>query len=127
MRIGQIAVTVKDLERAITFYRDVLGLDFLFQAPPSMAFFNCGGIRLLLGVPEGPEHDHPASIIYYRVDDIQTAHAGMVARGAESTGDPHLVAKMPDHDLWMAFIKDTEGNTLGLMSEVRPPAAASEE
>jgi methylmalonyl-CoA/ethylmalonyl-CoA epimerase len=121
-RIGQIAVNIKDLDRAVGFYRDVLGLTFLFQAPPSLAFFDCGGVRLMLSPPEGPEHDHPASVIYYVVDDLEAAYAGIVARGAESFDGPHLIAKMPDHDLWMAFVKDTEGNHVGLMSEVRPPA-----
>jgi methylmalonyl-CoA/ethylmalonyl-CoA epimerase len=124
-RIGQIAINVKDLNRAISFYRDVLGLTFLFQAPPSLAFFDCGGVRLMLSPPERPEHDHPASAIYYLVDDIENAYAGMVARGAESAGEPHMIAKMPDHDLWIGFINDTEGNLVGLMSEVRPPAVAN--
>lgn len=123
-RMGQIAINVKDLDRAIAFYRDVLGLTFLFQAPPSLAFFDCGGVRLMLSPPERPEHDHPASVIYYLVDDIQAAYAGMVARGADSAGEPHMITKMPDHDLWMAFFNDTEGNLVGLMSEVRSPAPA---
>ena len=76
----------------------------------------------MLSPPERPEHDHPASVIYYVVDDIESAYAGMVARGAESAGAPHMIAKMPDHDLWIGFINDTEGNLVGLMSEVRPPA-----
>ena len=122
-RIGQIAINIKDLDRAVAFYRDVLGLTFLFQAPPSLAFFDCGGVRLMLSPPEGREHDHPSSVIYYVVDDIHAAHADVVGRGAESVGEPHLLAKMPDHDLWMAFVNDTEGNLVGLMSEVRPPAA----
>jgi predicted enzyme related to lactoylglutathione lyase len=124
-RIGQIAVNIKDLDRAVAFYRDVLGLTFLFQAPPSLAFFDCGGVRLMLSPPEGPEHDQPGSVIYYVVENIQAAYAGIVARGAESAGEPHMIAKMPDHDLWMAFVKDSEGNLVGLMSEVRPPAVAN--
>ncbi|HEX3245191.1 MAG TPA: VOC family protein [Chloroflexota bacterium] len=124
-RIGQIAVNIKDLDRAVAFYRDVLSLTFLFQAPPSLAFFDCGGVRLMLSPPEGPEHDHPGSVIYYVVENIQAAYAGIVARGAESAGEPHMIAKMPDHDLWMAFVKDSEGNLVGLMSEVRPPAVAN--
>jgi methylmalonyl-CoA/ethylmalonyl-CoA epimerase len=124
-RIGQIAVNIKHLDRAVAFYRDVLGLTFLFQAPPSLAFFDCGGVRLMLSPPEGPEHDHPGSVIYYVVENIQAAYAGILARGAESAGEPHMIAKMPDHDLWMAFVKDSEGNLVGLMSEVRPPAVAN--
>ena len=121
--IGQIAVRAKDLDRAVAFYRDVLGLRLLFQAPPGLAFFDCGGVRLMLSVPEGSEHDHPASIIYYVVDDLPSAWAGLLERGAEAVSEPHLLAKMPDHDLWMGFIADSEGNTVGLMSEVRPPSS----
>ncbi|HSG40837.1 MAG TPA: VOC family protein [Thermoanaerobaculia bacterium] len=116
-QIGQISVTVYDLERAVAFYRDTLGMSLLFQAPPKMAFFDCGGIRLMLSLPEVPEFDHPASILYYKVEDIHAAHAALRERGADIRSEPHLVAKMPDHELWMAFLKDTEGNTLALMSE----------
>jgi methylmalonyl-CoA/ethylmalonyl-CoA epimerase len=121
-RIGQIAVTVRDLERAIRFYRDSLGMRFLFQAPPQMAFFDCGGVRLLIGVPERPEHNHPASIIYYRVADIHAAHNTLRQRGVTFITAPHLVAKLPDHDLWLADFRDSEENILALMSEVRPAA-----
>jgi methylmalonyl-CoA/ethylmalonyl-CoA epimerase len=121
-RIGQISVPVQDLDRAVTFYRDTLGLPFLFQAP-GLAFFTCAGVRLMLSRPEAPEHDHPASIIYYVVADLQAAHQALTQRGVTFVDAPHLIARMPDHDLWMAFLKDSEGNTLALMSEVRPPAA----
>jgi predicted enzyme related to lactoylglutathione lyase len=118
-QIGQISVTVHDLDRAVAFYRDVLGMKFLFQAPPKLAFFDCGGIRLMLGVPEEAEFDHPGSILYYKVDDIQATWKSLSDRGADLRGEPHLLARMPDHELWMAFFRDTEGNTLALMSEVR--------
>ena len=118
-QIGQIAITIHDLDRAVAFYRETLGMRFLFQAPPKMAFFDCGGIRLMLGVPDDSEFDHPASILYYKVDDIRAAHAALRDKGADFRSEPHLVAKMPDHELWMAFLKDSEGNTLALMSEVR--------
>src|SRR5215216_145938 len=114
-RVGQIAVPVNDLDRAVAFYRDVLGLRLLFQAPPGLAFFDCGGVRLMLSAPEGSEHDSPASIIYYVVDDLPSAWAGLLERGAEAVSEPHLLAKMPDHDLWMGFIADSEGNMVGLM------------
>jgi methylmalonyl-CoA/ethylmalonyl-CoA epimerase len=125
-RIGQIAVPIRDLDRAVAFYRDVLGLRLLFQAPPGLAFFDCGGVRLMLSVPEGPAQVHGSSIIYYLVDDLPAAWAAVTARGAApATGagqaEPHPIARMPDHDLWMAFIQDSEGNLVGLMSEVRPP------
>lgn len=121
-RIGQIAVTVHDLDRAIRFYRDTLGMRFLFQAPPQMAFFDCGGVRLLIGVPERPDLDHPASIIYYQVADIRVAHDTLRQRGVKFVTAPHLVAKLPDHDLWLADFRDSEDNILALMSEVRPAA-----
>ncbi len=117
-RVGQIYVRVSDLEKAIEFYRDSLGMKFLFQVP-KMAFFDCGGIRLMLGPPETPEFDHPASIIYYRVNDIHGAYRSLTEQGVTFTGEPHLVAKLPDHELWMVFFKDQDGNTLALMSEVR--------
>ena len=93
-RIGQIFVNVKDLERAIAFYRDMLGMTFLFQAPPAMAFFDCGGIRLMLGVADKPELDHAASIIYYKVDDIEKVYETFKARGVEFIVKPHLVANL---------------------------------
>src|SRR5436190_17768120 len=106
-RIGQIAVPIRDLDRAVAFYRDVLGLRLLFQAPPGLAFFDCGGVRLMLSIPEGPESAHGSSAIYYLVDDIQVAWAAVTARGAQpataGAPEPHLIARMPDHDLWMAF------------------------
>ncbi len=117
-RIGQIFVNVHDLDRAIAFYRDVLGMTFLFQAPPNMAFFDCNGIRLMLGVADRPELDHPASIIYYKVDDIERVYEIFKARGAEFVVKPHLVAPMPTYDLWLADFRDSEGNLLALMSEV---------
>jgi predicted enzyme related to lactoylglutathione lyase len=119
-QIAQISMTARDVARAVSFYRDTLGLKLLFEAPPQMAFFDCGGIRLMVGVPTEPEFDHPGSILYFRVDDIRSAHATFQERGVTFRSEPHLVAKMPDHELWMAFFHDSEGNTLALMSEVRP-------
>ena len=117
-RIGQIFVNVKDLDRAITFYRDTLGMTFLFQAPPNMAFFDCGGIRLMLGIADRPEINHIASIIYYKVDDIERVYEVFNAAGVEFIVKPHLVAPMPTYDLWLADFRDSEGNILALMSEV---------
>lgn len=116
-RIGQIAVVVRDLERAVRFYRDTLGLTLLFQAPPGLAFFKCGDVRLMLSLPEGTEAG--TSIIYYAVDDIQRAYSVLTGRGVRFVGQPHIVARMPDHDLWLAECHDSEDNTLALMSEVR--------
>ena len=117
-QIGQIFVNVKDLDRAISFYRDILGMTFLFTAPPGMAFFECGGIRIMLGIADRPELNHPASIIYYKVDDIEKVYEVFHARGVEFIMKPHLVAPMPTYDLWLADFKDSEGNILALMSEV---------
>jgi len=118
-RIGQVSMRAQDLDRAIAFYRDTLGLPFLFKAPPQLAFFDCGGVRLMLDVPESPALDHPGSILYFAVEDIQQAHALLVARGTTFRRDPHLVARLPDREVWMAFFDDSEGNTLALMSEPR--------
>lgn len=119
-RIGQIAVNVHDLEAAVTFYRDTLGMTFLFQVP-GMAFFDCGGVRLMLGLPERDEFDHPASVIYYAVDHIQSVYDTLRERGVTFTGAPHKIASMPDHELWMAFFLDVDENVLALMSEVPLP------
>ena len=117
-RIGQIAINVKDLARAVQFYRDVLGMRFLFEVP-NLAFFDCGGVRLMLGKAEKPEFDHPGSVLYYKVADINATFAALKSRDVDLIDEPHLIAKMPDHDLWMVFFRDSEGNTIGLMSEVR--------
>jgi len=117
-QIGQIFVNAKDLDRAIKFYRDLLGMTFLFEAPPQMAFFDCGGIRIMLGVPDKPELDHPASIIYYKVEEIERVYETFKAAGVEFIVAPHLVAQMPTYDLWLADFRDSEGNILALMSEV---------
>jgi len=115
--IGQIAVNVRDLDRAVRFYRDGLGLEFLFDAP-NMAFFRCGNVRLMLSLPSEPELDHPASIIYYEVDDIEKAHEELVQRGADFERKPTLAHKTEAYELWLAFMRDPEGNLLALMSEV---------
>jgi len=118
-QIGQIAIPVEDIERAVAFYRDTLGMRFLFQAPPGLAFFDCAGVRLMLDVPLKKEGASCNSVIYYKVADIAAAFAALSGRGVQFDGAPHLIAKMPDHELWMAFFKDPDGNQLALMSEVR--------
>lgn len=117
--IGQIAMAVKDLPRAVAFYRDRLGLRLLFQAAPGLAFFDCGGVRLMIEIPSQKEFEHPGSILYFKVDDIEASHADLTARGVEFRDEPHLIATMPDHELWMTFFHDGEGNTLALMCEKR--------
>ena len=122
-RIGQIAMTVGDLPRAIAFYRDVLGMRFLFEAPPAMAFFDCGGVRLMLSLPEqagAAAGQQFGSIIYYTVDDIQHAARAIEARGVRLEQPPHVVARLPHADLWMAFLRDPDRNLLAVMSEVAP-------
>ena len=116
-RIGQIAINVKDIARAVQFYRDTLGMRFLFEVP-NLAFFDCGGVRLMLGKAEGPEFDHPGSVLYYKVPDINAAYETLKRREVDLIDKPHIIAEMPDHVLWMVFFRDTEGNTLALMSEV---------
>jgi predicted enzyme related to lactoylglutathione lyase len=117
-KVGQISMRASDIARATAFYRDTLGIPFLFDVP-GMAFFDLAGVRLMLGKPEAPEHDHPGSVLYFDVPDIEAAHAELRRRGVTFDGEPHLIAKMPDHDLFMAFFEDSEGNLLALMSEVR--------
>ena len=116
-KIGQIAINVKDIGRAVPFYRDTLGMKFLFEVP-NLAFFDCGGVRLMLGGAEKPEFDHPASVLYYKVSDINASYEALKTRGVSFIDQPHLIAKLADHDLWMVFFNDPEGNTLALMSEV---------
>ena len=117
--IGQVAMPVKDLARAVEFYRDRLGMRFLFQAPPALAFFDCDGVRLMLDVPEDKAFARHGSVLYFKVADIDAAYNELTAAGVTFRGTPHLIAKMPDHELWMAFFDDSEGNTLALMHEKR--------
>jgi predicted enzyme related to lactoylglutathione lyase len=118
--IKQISVNARDLPRATAFYRDSLGIRHLFDAPPQMSFFDCGGIRLLVGVAEKSEFDHPSSILYFNVEDIRSAHADLVSRGVAFRDAPHLAARLPDREIWLAFFNDTEGNAHALISEIAP-------
>ena len=120
--LGQVSVIVKDVERAKIFYRDTLGLPFLFEFP-GMAFFDCGGVRLYLAPAVKPEFDH-TSILYYRVSDIQAAAANLETRGVAFLQKPVMAHQDARHELWIAFFNDSEGNTLALMSEVGKAAAA---
>jgi methylmalonyl-CoA/ethylmalonyl-CoA epimerase len=117
-RLGQVAVNTKDVERAAAFYEDTLGLKLLFKAPPGLAFFDCGGVRLMLERAEKPEFDHLSSVLYFAVPDIGASYAKLKESGVHFEDEPHLIARMPTHDLWMTFFRDSEGNLLGLMSEV---------
>lgn len=117
-RIHQIAQVVHDLDRAVTFYRDALGLPLLFTAPPSLAFFECGGVRLMLS-PPSPGFDHPGSVLYFAVDDIAATHELLQSRGVVFAEAPHKIATLADRDVWLASFADSEGNPLALMSEPR--------
>lgn len=121
--IGQIAITVGDVAKATAFYRDVLGLTFLFSAGPNLAFFAAGGVRLMLTTPQGHGEVGRNSILYFKVGGIETAFAAMVARGATSERIPQLTAKMPDHELWIGFLRDPDGNLVGVMEEKRQSEA----
>lgn len=118
-QIGQIAVPVGDIERAIAFYRDTLGMRFLFQAPPGLGFFDCAGVRLMLDAPAKAQGESYSSVIYYKVPDLRAAFEALSARGVSFEAKPHVIAKLSDHELWMAFFRDPDGNLLALMSEVR--------
>ena len=119
-QIGQIAVPVSDIDRAVAFYRDTLGMRFLFQTPPGLGFFDCAGVRLMLDAPAKAQTENYSSVIYYKVPDLDTAFETLSARGVLFEATPHLIARLPDHELWMAFFRDPDGNLLALMSEVRP-------
>ncbi|MBC8089679.1 MAG: VOC family protein [Phycisphaerae bacterium] len=120
--IGQLLVPVFNLDRATTFYRDTLGIPFLFSAPPQMSFFQAGNVRLLVGVPEGGGAGLRSSMIYFRVDNIQSVHDTLVSRGVTFGAAPHLVHRAATFELWLADFHDPDGNPLALMSEV--PAVA---
>lgn len=115
-RIGQVAVSVEDVERATAFYRDVLGLEHLFSAPPGLSFFRCGDVRLMLARPEGVESG--SLLPYYLVEDISDAHGALSAHGTHVLHEPHVVHRTESEELWMGFYRDSEGNVFGLMAEV---------
>jgi len=117
-RIHQISMRAHDVERAVPFYRDALGLPFLFAAPPRLAFFDCDGVRLMLSTPE-PGFDHPGSVLYFAVEDIRQMHETLKSRGVTFKTEPHKIATLADREVWLADFEDTEGNTLALMSEPR--------
>ncbi len=117
-RIHQISMRAHDVDRAVRFYRDTLGLPFLFAAPPRLAFFDCGGVRLMLSTPE-PGFDHPGSVLYFSVEDIRQMHEALTSRGVAFRTAPHKIATLADREVWLADFEDSEGNTLALMSEPR--------
>ena len=117
--IGQIAISVSDIDVATAFYRDTLGMRFLFSAPPGMSFFDCDGVRLMLTLPEqGRDESKSSSVIYYTVEDVQQATETLKSRGVRFIGEPHIIHSTDTYDLWMSFFTDPDGNTLALMAEV---------
>jgi catechol 2,3-dioxygenase-like lactoylglutathione lyase family enzyme len=117
--LGQVAVVVSDLPRALAFYRDLLGLRFLFQPGPELAFLLAGEVRLMLTTPQGHGAVGANSVLYFRVERIEALHAELVARGAGNERAPQLTARLPDHELWIGFLRDPDGNLVGLMEEKR--------
>lgn len=116
-RIGQIAIVCQDVARATAFYRDVLGVNFLFGAGPELSFFEAAGTRLMLSRAEGDASG--TSVLYFHVRDIEAVKASLAANGVQFVGEPHLIARMPDHELWLAEFRDSEGNVMALMEEKR--------
>ncbi|MFK8011456.1 MAG: VOC family protein [Marinicellaceae bacterium] len=116
--IGQIAIAITDIKKSVNFYRDVLGLELLFEVPSGLAMFNCGGVRLMLTTQQGSDHDHRTSVIYYRVTDIVKSAEIIKNNGAKFIQEPQLVAKMADHDLWIGFLRDPDENLVGVMAEL---------
>ena len=117
--IGQIAIVVSDVAKATVFYRDVLGLRFLFPAGPNLAFLAAGSIRIMLTTPQGHGEAGKNSVLFFKVADLAATHAAIVARGAVAASQPRLIAKMPDHELWIGDVRDPDGNLVGLMEEKR--------
>lgn len=117
--LRQVAVVVKDVAASLPFYRDVLGLEFLFSPGPQLAFLAAGPVRIMLTTPQGHGSAGHNSILYFLVADVDNAHAAMVARGATGERAPQLTARMEDHDLWIGFLRDPDGNLVGLMEEKR--------
>ena len=125
-RIHQISMRAHDVERAVRFYRDTLGVPFLFAMPPRLAFFDCAGVRLMLSTPE-PGFDYPGSILYFAVEDIQQTRDALVSRGVTFRTEPHRIATLADREVWLAEFEDSEGNTLALMSEPKLAANGSQD
>ena len=120
--VGQLLIPVENLERAIAFYRDTLGLKFLFAAPPQMSFFQSGTVRFLVGVPEADGPRHRGSMVYFKVTDIHAVYQTLVERGVSFPAAPHVVHRAPTYELWLTEFSDPDGNQLALMSELQKAA-----
>lgn len=117
--IDQIAITVSDVSQALVFYRDVLGLEFLFSPAPTLAFLRAGSVRIMLSTPQGAGAVGANSVLYFKVNQIENVFTAIVERGAQVEREPQLAAQMPDHALWIGFVRDLDGNLVGLMEEKR--------
>jgi len=117
--IGQIAITISDLGTALPFYRDVLGLDFLFSPTPTLAFLNAGSVRIMLSTPQGAGTVGENSTLYFKVSNLEAVFSTIVARGVKIEREPQLAAKLPDHELWIGFVRDPDNNLIGIMEEKR--------
>jgi methylmalonyl-CoA/ethylmalonyl-CoA epimerase len=124
MELAQVTNVVHDIDRAVKFHRDTLGLPLLFQAPPSLAFFQIGAVRLMLSPPENPSQDHPGSVLYLKVKDIERVHRTLAAKGVKFLDQPHRVHAAADYDLWMTFFEDPDKNPMALMEEKPKPKAS---
>lgn len=118
-KIGQIAITVSDVERSLAFYEGILGLELKFRAGPNLAFLDAGGVRIMLTTPQGAGSVGANSVLYFSVAEIGAVHRALLERGAVNERDPGLAARMPDHELWLGFLRDPDGNLVGLMEERR--------
>ena len=116
--IGQIAIAITDIKKAVDFYKNILGLKLLFESPPGLAFFDCGGIRLMLTTLQGQERDHKTSVIYYKVDDIKNTTKRLKSKGIVFIQEPQFVAKIENYELWIGFIRDQDENLIGIMAEI---------
>ncbi|ULU27158.1 VOC family protein [Dyella terrae] len=117
--IGQIAVTVSDVDAALAFYRDILELPFLFRPATNLAFLDAGGVRLMLSTPQGAGSVGGNSVLYFKVGDIEHHFRTLLDRGAVGEREPQATAELSDHTLWLAFLRDPDGNLVGLMEERR--------
>ncbi|NQZ10973.1 MAG: VOC family protein [Algicola sp.] len=117
-KIGQIAIAISDLKKSVQFYQDILGLELLFEVPTGLAFFDCGGTRLMLTTLQGKEEDHNTSTIYYKVSDIHSTTQLLQNKGVTFEREPQLAAKMADHELWIGFLRDPDNNLVGIMAEL---------
>jgi len=118
-KIGQLAITVSDVQKALEFYRDILGLEFLFSPSENLAFLKCGETRLMLSTPQGAGEIGKNSIPYFSAENVEQVYEQAVRSGATMERAPQLAAKMPDHELWIGFLKDPDENLIGLMEEKR--------